>query len=97
MSIIPKLRFASTSTPAVRLIGQVLANRYRADLAQAGIGSGHHSFVFAMSAGLALTSDAVEVRRSLDGAPLMPTVNAWRAPQRVAVSADDPFGGRAVA
>jgi hypothetical protein len=50
-----------------------------------------------MSAGLALTSDADEVRRSLDGAPLMPTVNAWRAPQRVAVSADDPFGGRAVA
>ncbi len=80
-----------------RLIGQVLANRYRADLAQAGIGSGHHSFVFAMSAGLAFTTDAVEVRRSLDGAPLMLTANAWRAPQRVAVSADDPFGGRAVA
>jgi hypothetical protein len=80
-----------------RLIGQVLANRYRADLAQAGIGSGHHSFVFAMSAGLAFISDAVEVRRSLDGARLMLTSNAWRAPQRVAVSPDESARGRAVA
>jgi hypothetical protein len=79
------------------LISQVLANRYRADLAQAGIGSGHHSFVFAMSAGLAFTSDAVEVRRSLDGAPLMLTADGWRVPQHVAVSADEAGRGRAVA
>ena len=80
-----------------RLIGQVLANRYRADLAQAGIGSGHHSFVFAMSAGLAFISDAVEVRRSLDGAPLMLTADGWRVPQHVVVSADESARGRAVA
>jgi hypothetical protein len=78
-----------------RLIGQVLANRYRADLAQAGIGSGHHSFVFA--AGLAFTSDAIEVRRSLDGAPLMLTANPWQAPQHAAVSAAESGRGRAVA
>ena len=53
-----------------RLIGQALANRYRADLAQAGIGSGRHSFAFKPPAGLAFTTDAVEVRRSLDGAVL---------------------------
>ena len=34
-----------------RLIGQVLANRYRADLAPTGIGGGHHSFAFAPPAG----------------------------------------------
>ena len=80
-----------------RLIKQVLADRYRADLVQAGMGSGHHSFVFAPPTELAFTTDAVEVRRSLDGAPLMPTANAWRAPQHVPVSADESGRGRAVA
>jgi hypothetical protein len=36
-----------------RLIGQVLANRYRHDLEQVGLGSGRHSFEFAPPAGLA--------------------------------------------
>jgi Hint domain len=80
-----------------RLIGQVLANRYRADLAQAGMGSGHHSFVFAPPAGLAFTSDAVEVRRSLDGTQLPLTPDAWRTLPRVAVSADESGRGRAIA
>jgi autotransporter-associated beta strand protein len=54
-----------------RLIGQVLANRHRADLEQAGIGSGRHSFTFTTPAGgLASALDALEVRRSLDGALL---------------------------
>jgi hypothetical protein len=53
-----------------RLIGQTLANRYRADLQRAGLGSGWHSFKFALPAGPELTSHAVEVRRSLDGAIL---------------------------
>ena len=78
-----------------RLIGQVLANRYRADLAPTGIGGGHHSFAFAPPAGLAFTTDAVEVRRSLDGAQLMLT--AWPAPQHVAVSAGGAARGRAIA
>lgn len=53
-----------------RLIGRVLANNYREDLAKAGLGSGQHSFTLISPAGLALTLMSVEVRRSLDGAPL---------------------------
>jgi hypothetical protein len=53
-----------------RLIGQVLANRHREDLEQAGIGSGRHAFTFAPTAGIAIASDTMEVRRSLDGALL---------------------------
>jgi autotransporter passenger strand-loop-strand repeat protein len=53
-----------------KLIGQVLANRYREDLEQADFGSGRHSFEFAPPAGLAFAPDAVEVRRSLDGVAL---------------------------
>jgi Hint domain len=53
-----------------RLIGQVLANRYREDLELAGLGSGRHSFEFKPPAGLTFAPNAVEVRRSLDGAAL---------------------------
>ena len=53
-----------------RLIGQVLANRYRDDLAKARLGSGRHSFVFTPPSGLIIDSDKVEVRRSLDAAAL---------------------------
>jgi hypothetical protein len=53
-----------------RLIGQTLANRYRADLDHAGIGNGRHSFEFSPPAGLCFAPDAIEVRRSLDGARL---------------------------
>ena len=80
-----------------RLIGEVLANRYREDLKQAGLGSGHHSFAFAPPAGLAFTPEAVELRRSLDGAPLMLTANTVRPVQGVVVSPDEPGRGRAVA
>ena len=52
------------------LIGQVLASRYREDLERAGIGSGRHSFSFTPPDGRMLSSDTVELRRSLDGAPL---------------------------
>ena len=51
-----------------QLIGQVLANRYREDLEQASIGSGHHAFAFKSPRGLKFSG--IEVRRSLDGAPL---------------------------
>ena len=50
------------------LIGQILANQYREDLKQAGLGSGHHSFEFTQPIGFAHSPQAVEVRRSLDGA-----------------------------
>jgi hypothetical protein len=53
-----------------RLIGQTLANRYRDDLQQAGLGSGRHGFEFTPPAGLTFAPDAVEVRRSFDGAAL---------------------------
>ena len=52
------------------LIGRTLANRYRADLEQAGLGSGRHSFEFTAPAGLHLAANALEVRRSIDGAIL---------------------------
>ncbi|MGO9698725.1 MAG: Hint domain-containing protein [Xanthobacteraceae bacterium] len=61
-----------------RLIGQVLANRYRDDLERAGMGSGHHSFVFIPRDGVAFATDAVEVRRSLDGVALEMTIDPWR-------------------
>jgi hypothetical protein len=50
------------------LIGQTLANRYRADLEHAGLGSGRHSFDFTPLRGQDLA--CIEVRRSLDGAAL---------------------------
>ena len=50
-----------------RYIGEVLANRFRDDLAAAGLGSGHHAFTFELPAELTIGAAAVEVRRSLDG------------------------------
>lgn len=52
------------------VIGRVLADRYRGDLAKAGLGSGRHGFAFRPPAGMTLRPEAVEVRRSLDGARL---------------------------
>jgi autotransporter-associated beta strand protein len=54
-----------------RLIGQVLANRYRDDLERAGLGSGRHSFDFVPPDGTDFGIEAVSVRRSLDGAELL--------------------------
>jgi len=70
-----------------RLIGRALASRYREDLKQAGLGSGQHSFAFAPAAGLSFMPGAVEVCRSLDGAPLMPMGHTRTALQQAAVSA----------
>jgi probable HAF family extracellular repeat protein len=53
-----------------RLIGQTLANLYREDLREAGLGSGRHAFRFAPTAGEVLAPGSVEVRRSSDGALL---------------------------
>jgi type VI protein secretion system component Hcp len=66
-----------------RLIGRTLANRYREDLAQAGLGSGRHGFEFTPPAGLAFAPHAVEVCRSLDGAALDFSCVAQVARERV--------------
>jgi Hint domain len=58
-----------------QLIGQVLANRYRADLETAGLGSGRHGFEFIPPRELRLSANTVEVRRSLDG-KLLPVPRA---------------------
>ena len=58
-----------------QLIGQVLANRYREDLARNDLGSGRHGFEFSPPAGLTFAPDAVDVRRSLDGVTLEPTID----------------------
>jgi ELWxxDGT repeat protein len=59
-----------------QLIGQVLANRYREDLKQAGMGSGCHSFVFRPPPGIVSATDQVAVCRSLDGAALLLSAQA---------------------
>jgi hypothetical protein len=48
--------------------GQVVANRNRADLVAAGLGSLRLGFEFKPPPGLALTPRLIEMRRSLDGA-----------------------------
>jgi glycosyltransferase involved in cell wall biosynthesis len=53
------------------LIGRVLANRYRADLEQAGIGGGRHAFEFDIPGGLApFEPHVIRVCRETDGADL---------------------------
>jgi hypothetical protein len=52
------------------LIGRVMANRYRADLEQAGIGAGRHGFEFVWPTDLVVTAGALTVRRTFDGATL---------------------------
>ena len=59
-------------------VGQVLANRYREDLKQAGLGSGWHSFAFRLPSGLAAAPNMIEVRRSLDQAALSPSSEVIR-------------------
>jgi hypothetical protein len=53
------------------LIGRTLANHHRADLQRAGLGSGRHAFVFQLPDGMTMSEDALEVRRSADGAQLV--------------------------
>jgi uncharacterized repeat protein (TIGR03803 family) len=53
-----------------KFIGRVLANIYREDLKAAGLGSGRHAFQFTPPVGLVFAPEAIEVRRSLDGARL---------------------------
>ncbi len=50
------------------VIGRVLANSFRADLREAGLGSGRHAFHFVAPKGVDLSKVSVEARRSFDGA-----------------------------
>ena len=68
-----------------RLIGQTLADCYRDDLAKAGLGGGRHAFVFRAPAGVTLTPETVEVRRSFDGAQLKRSASTRRKRARTAV------------
>jgi Hint domain len=53
------------------LVGRVLANLHRADLAQDGVGTGHHGFVLRLQRGLSpLSPHVMRVRRVADGAEL---------------------------
>jgi hypothetical protein len=54
-----------------RLIGQTLANRYREDLQRARFGSGRHGFEFIPPEAARVVPRSIEVRRSLDGKPLL--------------------------
>jgi autotransporter-associated beta strand protein len=63
-----------------KMIGQALANRYREDLRDAGLGSGRHAFEFTPPAGLAFAPNVVEVHRSIDRAALFPSEVAKRKP-----------------
>jgi hypothetical protein len=45
-----------------RLAGEILANRFRPELAKAGIGNGHHGFVFALPPGAHQSVNSLEVR-----------------------------------
>jgi hypothetical protein len=61
------------------LLGHVLAGGYRADLAQAGVGNGHHAFVFRLPARKASASSNIIITRALDGARLAMSETAHAA------------------
>jgi hypothetical protein len=63
-----------------QLIGKVLANRYRADLARAGLGSGRHAFEFVAPPGVPVDLDAIAISRSIDGVPLPKAMHCKKPP-----------------
>ena len=70
-----------------RVIAQVLANRHREDLERAGLGSGAHGFEFVPPPDLAFAPQAVEVRRSYDGASLLRSDGCeWHPKSRARIS-----------
>ncbi len=52
------------------VIGRVLANRFRADLRDAGLGCGRHAFQFQAPKGVDLSKARIELRRASDRAAL---------------------------
>jgi O-antigen biosynthesis protein len=73
-----------------RMIGRILANRYRADLELAGIGSGRHSFAFQFAKSLApFENHVLRVRRESDGADLAQSPVTLEATQAFDLSAQE--------
>ena len=69
-------------------ITRVLANLARADLADAGIGSGRHGFDIIIPGGLSpLARHVIQVRREADGAEEAFGRTAWLQPRRNRASA----------
>jgi Hint domain len=62
-----------------QLVGHALANCYREDLREAGVGSGRHGFSFVPKPGCRFTPEEVLVKRSLDGVGLPITAEARSA------------------
>jgi hypothetical protein len=62
-----------------QLVGHALANCYREDLREAGVGSGRHGFSFVPKPGCRFAPEDVLVKRSLDGAGLPITAEARSA------------------
>ena len=76
-----------------QLIGRILANRYRADLEQAMIGSGRHSFEFQFARSLApFEKHVLRVRRESDGADLAQSPVTLEAAQAFDLSAQEALG-----
>ena len=76
-----------------QLIGRILANRYRADLEQAAIGSGRHSFEFQFAKSLApFEKHVLRVRRESDGAELAQSPVTLEAAQAFDLSAQEALG-----
>jgi len=64
----PTLTVALVISANDKIIGRVLANRFRDDLKKAGVGKGRHSFEFTFPGGLTRTeSQMVRVQREADG------------------------------
>jgi hypothetical protein len=61
-----------------RVIGDCLADRYRPDLAHAGIGSGHCSFIFSLPG--SPRSRRIRARRKTDGAEIPSPPIRWQRP-----------------
>jgi glycosyltransferase involved in cell wall biosynthesis len=68
---LPEVPVSLVVTANDQLIGRILANRHRADLEQAGLGSGRHSFEFQFAQALApLKRHVLRVFREADGIDL---------------------------
>ena len=76
-----------------QLIGRILANRYRADLEQAAIGNGRHSFEFQFAKSLApFEKHVLRVRRESDGTDLAQSPVTLEAAQAFDLSAQEALG-----
>jgi autotransporter-associated beta strand protein len=85
-----------------RMIGRVLADGFRQDLAQAGIGDGRHSFSFQIAPGLSLcTRHVIEVLREVDAGALDASPKVLepiaRAADATVARADEPTADRPTA